>query len=175
MKEIFHPPLPRDNIRTPQAAIEKLINEEAEYIYVFKNNKQILRVKGDRDKVIVEDGHLYCLYDSIVIHNHPSGQSFSIEDLLGLIKYNAKECILVTKNYTYHLFRPMTGWDIDVESDLFHEQFNACKKIAENELGKAVMRREINEAEKEVEIFHYIWLFFFTELNGVKYVRKKNA
>ena len=111
--------------------------------------------------------------DSIIVHNHPQGCSFSIEDIIGLVKYNAIESYLVTEKYVYHLTRPKEGWRIDVESEEFIEKYNACKIIAEGELNKLISSNNLTHNEKEIEIIHYIWLLFFTQLNNISYVRKK--
>jgi len=168
-----HPPRPKDNVDSPQAAIKKLIHEQIEHIYVFKRAKQIMRFEGDRDKIIIDSRYLIRMRDSIVVHNHPRGASFSIEDIQNFITYNVKECILVTENHIHHLYRPGDDWNINVESDYFLTQLEACRSIAENELEKLISQHEITRHEKEVEIIHYIWLYFFRELNGIKYVRKK--
>lgn len=169
----IHSPLPRDNVRTPQQAIEKLRDAEIEYVYAFKSGKQVLKVKGDEKKVSVENKHLFRMKDAIVVHNHPQGTSFSIDDIITIIRSDVKEGILVTRQFIYHVYRPSDRWDIDVDSEEFLKQLEVYSGIVDNELEKAVERKEIRREEKEIERIHYIWMFFFRELNGVRYVRKK--
>lgn len=172
-KEDIGDPLPPD-VATPEEAIRKIRFAKTEYIYVFRG-KRPRKFRGDQSKVMINPKHQVDFKNGRVVHNHPGGTSFSVEDIVGLIKYNVKECILVTANYTFQLQRSGKTWGIDVESEYFLEQLNACKKIADRELEKLVSLGVINSHEKEVEIFHYIWLFFFTQLNDVRYVRRKNA
>ena len=168
-----HLPLPRDQASSVKKAIHKIRNATVEHLYFFKNGKQIRRFKGEYNNVRISDKYLYEINNSSIVHNHPQGSSFSIEDVVGLIKYNAAECLLVTETYIYQLTRPKLGWDIDVESAEFMEKYNACKAIADAELNKLVSSNNLTQAEKEIEIIHYIWLLFFTQLNNISYVRKK--
>jgi len=98
---------------------------------------------------------------------------FSDDDIRIIIGCDVKEGILVTRQFTYHVYRPAGGWNIDVDSGEFLDQLAACNAIADIELEKAIDRQEIERTEKEIERIHYIWMFFFRELNGITYVRKK--
>jgi len=168
-----HLPLPRDQASSVEKAIQKIRTATIEHLYFFKNGKQVRRFEGEYNNVRISDKYLYEIKDSIIVHNHPQGSSFSIEDIVGLIKYDAAECFLVTERYIYQLTRPKAGWDIDVDNEEFIEKYNACKTIAEGELDKLISSNNLTQTEKEIEIIHYIWLLFFTQLNAISYVRKK--
>ena len=169
----YHKPLPRDQASTVQDAMKKIRLSPDEHLYLYKNGKQIRRFKGNKNSVVVSNKYLFEIKDAVIVHNHPQGSSFSYEDIVGIIKYDAAECILVTDRYDYKIYRPKNGWNIDVDSKEFEEQVLVCRKIAEEQLNKFVSNNTIDINEKEVEIFHYIWMFFFRELNNIKYVREK--
>ena len=156
----FHKPLPKDRANTIEVAIKKIRNSPIEHLYIFKNGKQIRRFKGDKNYVAVDNKYLFEIKDASVVHNHPQGASFSFEDIEGIIRYDAAECIVATEKFTYKVVRPKKGWNINVSSEEYEQQLLACKQIAEVEINKLISNNTINPHEKEVEIFHYIWVLF---------------
>lgn len=50
--------------------------------------------------------------NAIVTHNHPSGRSFSDDDVFGSVTLNGKEIRAVTSDRTYSLKRPKEGWGV---------------------------------------------------------------
>lgn len=174
MKNIYHAALPPDDAKTPEEAAQKIRNEQKEHLYIFRNGKQIRRFLGEEDRVTPPPEYLFELKNASIAHNHPQGASFSIEDIRALITYDASECWLATEKFLYRLKRPANGWTVDINSELFEKQLNACKSIADDELNRMVAKNEISLHEKEVEIFHYIWVFFF-RIHEVEYVRQKST
>lgn len=169
-----HKPLPLDK-KSMKEVIQYLRKANIEYLYFFnKSGKQIRRFKGEQNQIIIEDIFLYEMKDAIVIHNHPNGNSFSIEDVIACIKFNAAEVILITQTFTYQIIRPFQGWRIDVDTENFKSQIKVCIENAEIELDKLLKHGEITFHEKEIEKIHYLWIFFFA-LNDIKYVRKKET
>lgn len=65
---------------------------------------------GSRNKVGIPMKYWGQAEDSIFIHNHPAGSSFSLQDLLAGAKLNVSELRVVTKDYTYIIARPAGGW-----------------------------------------------------------------
>lgn len=168
----YHNPLPRDAASSIQKAIDKIHFAKIEHLYFFKGGKQIRRFSGEANRVTPDPLYLFEMNDAIVVHNHPRGGSFSVGDVVGLIKYNAEECILVSQGFIYYLKRPNAGWGINCDSNDFDSVLNACKELADDALNKMITRNEMTIHEKEVEIFHYIWIFFFGMTNA-KYERRK--
>jgi len=164
-------PLPAD-VKTPNEALQKIRVAQEEYLYVFGKGRP-KKFQGTYNQVHVDPKWALDFENAKICHNHPNGTSFSIEDIIGLIKFNVKECHLATANYTYFVYRPGSKWGIDIENKMFENQINICLEYAETTLDRLVVQREITLYEKEVEKFHYLWLFFFTQLNNVKYGRKK--
>ena len=85
-------------------------NMPVEHSAVFdeKGNLLFTRV-GDANSVAVNGAPLK---DNIYTHNHPSApqSSFSTEDITVAVRHNAKEMRAVTRDYTFSLKRPESGW-----------------------------------------------------------------
>jgi len=158
-----HPPLPHDEAKTIEQAIQKIRFDKVENIYIFKNGKQIRRFKGDSNKVSIDENHLFELENSSIIHNHPSGSSFSIEDVKAITKFKAKELILVTHNHIYTLKRPPLGWNINFDNENIINNINTYYNLASDEMDKMISKNEISPLERDKEIFHYIWSLFFQQ------------
>lgn len=97
---------------------------KTERIYAFdKNGKEISHsVSGTGNSTRLPDGHSY--KDAILTHNHPGkglndniagriGRSFSGADIATAAMQNAAEIRAVTRNYTYSMKRPKSGWGIN--------------------------------------------------------------
>jgi len=164
----MHPPLPKDNANTVEKAIQKVKDDFLENLYVFRNGKQFLRFRGTENSVIPDEKYFIGVEDSIWVHNHPSGSSFSVEDIEMAIYSNISEFYIATENFKYVVKRPKGGWNLDFEKDEVNWLLNKCHSIAKQELDKLVVRNEISILERDKEIFHYIWSYFF-QLNGIFY------
>jgi len=152
--------------------LERLRYADKESLIILRPNGRTRVFEGDSKHVSVPNQSLFELKDATVLHNHTQGASFSIEDIFALIKYDAKECYLITPKYLYTLKRPKNGWKIDINSVSFEDQINSIRELAEDELNKMVAKNDISLHEKEVEIFHYIWVFVF-KANNIQYAREK--
>jgi hypothetical protein len=166
-----HPPLPRDEANTIKKAISKIQFEKVEHLYIFKNGKQLRRFIGETNRVVPETKYLLELKDATVIHNHPQGTSFSLEDFQAILKFNAQKLILVTPNYCFIVERPASNWPISFDNSFF-ELFNSCTLLAEDLLFKEISKNEISNFDADVEKMHYIWSSFFTFL-GIKYEKSR--
>lgn len=165
-------PLPKDNATTIELAIQKIRFDSIENLYLFKNGKQIRRFRGDTNRVTLSNKYLFELNDSTLVHNHPSGSSFSIQDIQIVIECNAKEIYLCTHNYLYHLIRPENGWNINFSSDLIENQINSLQVLALQLIENEIVKNQMSIFEKDSEIFHYIWTLFFN-YHEISYQRKK--
>ena len=51
----------------------------------------------------------------MVIHNHPNGCSFSIDDIQNIIRFDAFIFHVITEDSIYTVKRPESGWKISVD------------------------------------------------------------
>ncbi len=154
-------PSPRDNASTIDKAIQKIKAEKIEHLYIFKNNKQYRRFVGSSNQVSLAEKYLFEIENSIIVHNHPSGSSFSVEDIKTIVKYYAESLILVSGEFLYTIVRPLNGWNVDFDDIRTNKILNSCYSTASNMFDKLISKNEISNFEKEKDLFHYIWLLFF--------------
>ncbi|MDJ1485733.1 hypothetical protein QNI16_34955 [Cytophagaceae bacterium YF14B1] len=166
-----HLPLFKDDANTVEKVISKIRYDTHENVYILKNGEQVWRFRGETDRVTIDNIYLVNMIDASIIHNHPGGFSFSKEDVEAIIRYNAKELILVTQEYIYSITRPKNGWNINFDDPQIDVLYNTCQFLARTALDKKAHELLFNE--REIKLIHYIWDIFFREL-GISYVQKKH-
>ena len=83
-----------------------------ETLYAFDSNGNIVfQNTGDAHSVSY-NGQGYKTKDAIVTHNHPSGSSFSWQDVGGMVYHNQKEMRATGKEFTFSIKRPEKGWGV---------------------------------------------------------------
>jgi hypothetical protein len=94
---------------------ERLIKDQAyETAYAWSRTRELLLEKdGERGLVAFSDEEQALLADSIFVHNHPGGSSFSDADLRFTCENNIAEMRGITSGRRYILRRPGGGWDSD--------------------------------------------------------------
>ncbi|KEO75929.1 hypothetical protein [Anditalea andensis] len=168
-----HYPLPRDEVKSVREAIQKIRYENIEHLYVFKNGKQFRRYIGEESYVNLPLEYLFELKDTDVVHNHPTGNTFSIDDVYSAVNYNLKGLIVVTTQFIYSIKRPETGWDINFEDEFIQYIMNSCEKNAREMVEKHVTQFQIIHEEKEILFLHFLWVFFFNMFN-IEYAKKEH-
>jgi hypothetical protein len=87
-------------------------------------------------------------------HNHPSGNSFSPDDLLFAIKVNMKEMRAVTKDFVYRMRPGPAGWPSRKNLNSVYEQLNTTQTA---EWGKRIQEKTLSIAEANKTHFHELW------------------
>ena len=72
-------------------------------IIIDREGNVIAQVKGNKHSVSFNVSDLKKASGGIVSHNHPNGSSFSIEDVLILLKYKLAELRAIGKEYRYSI------------------------------------------------------------------------
>ena len=151
--------------------IESIRYVGIEYLFVFGENGRMWKYIGGKNMVSIPNTDLFKLKNSIVVHNHPRGSSFSVDDISIICDNDVYKCFLISEKYVFVLERPKSGWNIDVASEDFEKTYEICWQIADEAFDKMIARNEISEYEREVEIFHYIWALYF-RIKEINYARK---
>lgn len=154
-------PLPKDDAITVDKAIQKIRHDSIENLYVFKNGKQKRRFRGEINSVSVSNKFAFELKDATLVHNHPSGSSFSPQDVQIMIQFDSKEMYLVTPNHLFYLKRPPDGWGINFSDEFLSSQLEAFQSLALSMIENAIVKNQISIYEKDIEFFHYLWTIFF--------------
>ena len=78
------------------------MNRKTEKAYVLdKNGKTVFSKAGGKDVVGFTESEVKYLKDNIMIHNHPSGYSFSVSDVTTMLRAKAYEIRVVGKKSRY--------------------------------------------------------------------------
>ena len=107
---------------------------------------------GTTNKVSIPSKYWKNAENSIMIHNHPGGGSFSMEDMLAGAKLNVSELRVVTKDYTYILKRPAEGWG--TPSQIAKQYQNGFDVIRASYKDDAALKAII-DGDKITELSHY--------------------
>jgi hypothetical protein len=84
--------------------------------------------------------------NAIVTHNHPSGGSFSWQDMAGMVYYNQKEMRATGKEFTFSMKRPEKGWGVTPKkaADKFKRALaNARRAYKQQKTGNAASDRAL--------------------------------
>ncbi len=169
----IHQPAPRDWVKTLEDGIKKLRYETLEHIYIINpvKKKQIRKFIGTKNCVNIDDKYAFEMKNRMVIHNHPNGCSFSIDDIQNIIWFDAFIFHVITEDSIYTVKRPESGWKISVDFKK-EPRYQAATQLTRETLGKMVQKNEISSYYAEMVEFDYIWSIFF-HLENIEYVRKK--
>lgn len=127
-----------------------------ETLYAFDSNGNIVfQNTGDAHSVSY-NGQGYKTKDAIVTHNHPSGGSFSWQDVGGMVYYNQKEMRATGKEYTFSIKRPEKGWGVTPQ-----QAVTRFKKAL------AISRRAYNKQKTgNAESDRKLWISLTHKYNG---------
>lgn len=157
------------------AKVEALIRDKKYEIgYAFNKNGEIIWKKSGNVNSIKADETLRKGYlkNSVFTHNHPNGSSFSVIDIMSLLRYHISEIRAVGSGYTYIMKLP----------EGFSYSFKSLRKIVQeiNKAGKKV-EEEINRDELDSSLgldvpdkdYNHILWTIMAEKSGLKYERIK--
>ena len=77
-----------------------------------RNGKVLVQQAGDVDRIAFAAQQEARMRNGYFTHNHPSGASFSVRDILFAHDNDLAEMRVVVGAYTHRLIRPATGWDV---------------------------------------------------------------
>lgn len=102
---------------------ESLLGRKRETVVVYDaDGKYLFTKRGSETEIVFTRKEGKMLKNAIITHNHPSGASFSIQDIKTLKVSGAAELRVVGENCVYYM-RPPKEWpeEIQSESDLVNE------------------------------------------------------
>ncbi|MCU0825275.1 MAG: hypothetical protein MUF77_11605 [Leptospira sp.] len=117
------------------------------------------------------ESSLMLMKDWVVLHNHPGGTSFSINDIKAIVRHDAAELTVVSPDDIYVVTRPVKGWNIDFEKDKYTADIlEEAISTAQDWLRKSEARGEMHTTTRILEENHQIWSIFFNHF-GINYKR----
>ena len=155
-----------DKTRTEQkalkAALDKaettLIKRKTEKAMVFTDDGTVIFEKsGGKSSVSFEIDEVRLFRDKIFTHNHPSGTSFSAEDIAFASTWDLKEVRACGKYYRYYLKRPPAGWSGEFWNDTLRLLAEKHNRNVQREFTEKIRKGEITVDEANLEHWHEVW------------------
>ena len=154
--------LMKQNVLSTEMSIRRKKNEEL-HVFDSKGN-YLMSFQGRGNSVRNIEG---IPENSIITHNHPRalgrsgiqaiGNSFSADDIITAVTFNAKEIRAVTPTYTFSIKRPKSGWGVTISE--VKRAFNKANQEVSHEFSSYVSGRSYSETainRATVRHFHEI-------------------
>lgn len=131
-----------ENLLSYNSKGESILFKRGKDVTVFLNNIEIDKVKNSQ----------------LMIHNHPSGSSFSPKDILSILENNIKELRVVGKissiktNYSLKILKPINDKD---KIDIIVDSYFKIIKNKNIELQKYVLNGKMKSIDASNFFFHF--------------------
>ncbi len=153
-----------NNLGIKNSDLNTIINKtayivEGAIIYSSGKRYEIIGEAKDRVEVSVE-----LLKDAHIIHSHPLGESFSVEDILEVAQNQAKSIVAFNDIYIYK----MTN-NIQLKYEKFRDFVILTIDETEAMLQEKVKRGIITKSQKNFAINHKVWQAVSKKIKGFDY------
>jgi NAD+--asparagine ADP-ribosyltransferase len=167
----------RDEQKALKTALDRaeamLIRRKTEKAMVFTDDGTVIFEKsGGKSSVSFELSELGLFKDRIFTHNHPSGTSFSAEDIAFAATWDIKEVRACGKYYRYYLKRPPAGWSGEFWNDTLRLLAEKHNRNVQREFTEKIRKGEITVDRANLEHWHEVWSRVAKEA-GLDYGREK--
>ncbi len=150
-----------------------LIRRKTEKAIVFADDGTIIFEKpGGKSSVSFTPDEVKLFKDKIFTHNHPSGTSFSVEDIAFAAVWDLKEIRACGKYYRYYLKRPSTGWSREYWSNTLKPLVEKHDKNVYKETVEQIRKGKITVDKANLRHWHEVWSRVAKEA-GLDYGREK--
>lgn len=155
-KELWHS---EDSIRSRTKEMLEVYDSKGKYIMTKRGGTNSVRLSVlDYPK----------LKDAVVTHNHPSGGSFSVDDIKFLKRVPISELRVVSERGSYYIRRPKE-WPQEINSSVKIENtIKDIKKELRPKYQKMYNKKEINKVERH-QMFSDAVIRLFAERYGLDY------
>lgn len=141
-------------------------NNYKEKAIVFDDFEVLIFEKLGNNKAIrFTDGEVTRMNGKALIHNHPSGQTLSFEDVLLAIRGELKEIVAFSGKGTY--FKLIIKDKLDIND--IRIQYAQAKKEAASVINTLVSKGVFTKEQADLEYKHFIMSLFSQKIKGVRY------
>jgi len=159
---------PEEQIRNREDGIRW--DTDQEHAIAFnQSGQEIFRKSGSKSEVAFNNKELLAMKDSIVTHNHPSGNSFSYDDISLTLQRDLKEIRAVTGRTIHSLKRPKAGWP---DAETVVRRAVIIEEEVRSELYEQIRLGNITPKQAGKVHFHELWTRVNKEHN-IGYKRKR--
>lgn len=138
---------------------------------IDKSGKVVLSKIGAKDYIKFTDSEMQIIRNKILTHNHPTGYSFSVDDIRLSAGSQLKEIRAVGEKYSYSMKPPATGWDEKFYKEKIVPAHRSADKSTRIEFWNKIRNKEITIEEANLEHAHKVWQRVAIH-TGVIYERK---
>ena len=125
----------------------------------------ILEKLGNNKAIRFTEKEVSLMRGKSLIHNHPSGQTLSFEDVLLAINGGLKEIVAFTGKGTY--FKLIVKDNLDIND--IRVQYVQAKKDAASVINTLISKGVFTKEQADLEYKHFIMSIFSQKTKGVKY------
>ena len=153
-----------NHLGVKQSDIDDIVKKTAykvEGAVVYKNSKRYEIIGEFKDSVEVP---VKLLHSAHIIHSHPLGESFSVEDILEVKQNKSKSIVAFNDSYIYK----MTN-NIQLEDEKFRDVVVSAIDETDALLQEKVKRGIITKSQKDFAINHKVWQKVSSKVKGFDY------
>lgn len=152
---------------------KKLIKRKTEKAVVFADDGTVIFEKaGGKSSVSFTPDELRLCENNILTHNHPSGSSFSMEDVVLAATWNLKGIRACGQYYRYYLNRPPSGWSKELWEKTIKPLAEKHHNDVFQEFTVLIRKGEMTPEEANLRHWHEVWSRVAREV-GLDYGREE--
>lgn len=137
---------------------EEIGDNDIETVYILSDTGEIeLIKKGGKDYVILTDYELENSFDKILVHNHPSDNSFSEEDVMLMAGTGVKEIVVVGLDGTRYMMRMLKKVNSIGDTARFFEKVSLLNEALTSELWDAIHDGEMTRVDASATHYDMLW------------------
>lgn len=147
--------------RTIRIAEDKIRNETNEHAVIVDTDGVTLAELTSNNPTYVQISKDIAVANAILTHNHPSGNSLSVQDGVTASDRNLSEIRAVVARGTYSLRRTEDMWPAD-----FKAIIDVAQESVQAEFRTAINLNKMNVAEANVRHYDLMWTRAVAMING---------
>ncbi len=153
--------------RAPRAVEDEIADLGYEVLAAFTTRgAELFRISGGRSRVVVPLAHREAIHGAAVIHNHPSGASFSLRgeftnergDVEFAAAYRLVQIRVVTANQRFVMEPGPDGWSEEIYRERLMPVIDRIDEELGVELTGEVVRRQNTDFPLFHDYLHELWL-----------------
>jgi hypothetical protein len=158
--------------RAVRAREDAIRHDAVESLYAFDVDGAVAFSKvGGRHEIDLSLLEIARLQNTVLTHNHPSGQSLSLDDVRVAMVGDLAEVRAVTATWRFIVRRPDRGWDFQMFRQQLEPAYRRFEEQVLRELLLAINDGRMTEGEAQVSHRHEVWIRVGREL-GLQYRRE---
>ena len=158
----------RTNLAKEEKRIAQLTTHEECVAFDTKTGKEAFRKSGGKSNIDFTQAEAEKTRGSVFTHNHPSGQSFSVQDIVFADRWRVKEIRAVGLRYEYKMTMKLPAYE-----PYIIERYTYFDKVVRADFQAAIDAGKMTYRQAEKNHYHEVWKRFAKENSDYfKYSRR---